>query len=487
MNPLNRGAGSHLLLYGIGSLTKQLATVVMLPIYTYYLSPADYGAVEIVSLIVSSMSLIAGMNLGEGLFRYYHEREDLGGGRKAVASALGLAFGLNLLGTILLLILSPVLASQFLSNSDLWYLVAICAATLVSESCVSIVTCHMRAEQNAWHFFWTGIARLILQVGFNVFFVIYLRLGVLGVFLGLLASSVLLALAILPYSIRRVGFSVSVASARLLLVFGGPLVLANVAQFYLGAIDRFFLEHFQDLASVGIYALAARLAQSFLTLIYEPFEQIWDPEKYRIWRAGRNIEPFQRVFRLLTSILVICGVGISILAPEIFALLTSKPFAFAGVVAPVLVASSICTALTRFARFGSLAEGKTGNVYKAALVSATVMTLMLFVLTPQFGAMGAATAVVGAAVVRVFVEDRMARRLVNLRLPWGSFLVVAGVGILVALGCFQLGPISPGNIAIKVTCVIALAGAIWWSPYLGYAERHLVLTLIRPRSLKSRL
>jgi len=471
------------MLYGIGSLTKQLATVVMLPIYTYYLGPADYGALEIVNLLVSSVALIAGMNLGEGLFRYYHEREEKGGGRKTVATALVMAFTLNLLGALVLSALSPILAGQFLSNTQLWYLVSIAAVTLTTEACVSIVTCHMRAEGDAWKYFWTGIARLSLHVAFNVLFLVHFELGLVGVFLGSLASSAIVAIGVLPYTIKRAGLSLSGVSARLLFAFGGPLILANVAQFYLGAIDRFFLEHFRDLASVGIYALAARLAQSFLVLIYEPFELIWDPEKYRIWQTTGDRQPFQRVFRLLTSLLVVFGTGVSVLAPEIFALLASKPFAAASSVAPVLIAAAVCTALSRFARFGSLAEGKTSNVYKAATISALAMTLLLFALTPRFGPMGAAVAVLSAAAIRVLVEDRLARRLVNLALPWRDFLLIASVGAAVVVVCLQLGPVSVLHALIKLSVLAALAAGIWWSPYLGHGERQLALTIVRMRRL----
>ena len=469
------------MLYGIGSLTKQLATIVMLPIYTFYLAPEDYGALEIVNLLVSSVALIAGMNLGEGLFRYYHETEESGGGRKTVASALVLAVVLNALGAVLLTALAPALAGQFLSGSESWYFVSIAAVTLISEACISIITCHMRAEGDAWKFFWSGIARLGLHIAFNLFFLVYLKLGLLGIFLGSLASSVLVAATILPYTIRRAGLTVSKVSVKLLLGFGGPLILANVAQFYLGGIDRFFLEHFRDLANVGIYALAARLAQSFLVLIYEPFEQIWDPEKYRIWQTSRDIQPFQRVFRLLTVILVVFGVGISVMAAEIFALLASKPFASASVVAPVLIAAAMCTALTRFARFGSLAEGKTANVYKAALMAAVVVTLLLYLLTPRFGPMGAAFAVVIAAGVRVFIENRMASRLVDLQLPWRSFMGLAIIGVLVTIGCLQIGPISIGNVFLKLGVLAGFAAAIWWSPYLGHSERQLAFTLAKLR------
>ena len=38
--------GKHSLIYGLGGLVSRILAVLLLPLYTRYLSPADYGVVE---------------------------------------------------------------------------------------------------------------------------------------------------------------------------------------------------------------------------------------------------------------------------------------------------------------------------------------------------------------------------------------------------------------------------------------------------------
>lgn len=466
------------MLYGIGGVAKHLASLVMLPIYTFYLSPADYGAIEIITLIVSSLSLIAGMNLGEGLFRFYHEPEERGGGRHTVASALGLALGLNTLGALLLIDCSPLLAERFLGADYPWTYIALASATLVTEASVSIVSCHMRAEGDALKYFLTGMLRLALQVGLNLFFLAGLELGVKGVLIAGLAATFLVAVVVLPYTLRRVGWAFSPTSAKHLLAFGGPLVVANAATFYLGASDRFFLENYQGLAAVGVYALAARLASGFGVLIYDPFEQVWDPEKYRIWRASRDIKAFQRVFRLLALVLVIAGSTVSVFAPEIFGLLTSQAFAEAANVAPILIAASVFLGLGRFARFGSLIAGKTANVYKSALASALVLTVLLWLCVPRFGAYGAAFAAAAANGFRMALDDVLARKQVNLHLPWIRFAWLAAFAACVVWGCTTLPALTVIGIGAKLLVLAVFATIAWYSPLLLPDDRRFALRLV---------
>jgi O-antigen/teichoic acid export membrane protein len=481
MKPRASRLGGQMALYGIGGVAKHLSSLVMLPIYTFYLSPADYGAIEIITLILSSASLVAGMNLGEGLFRFFHQPTDKGGGRHTVSTALALAVLLGAVGAILLSATAPWLADRFLTGNYPWTYIAIASLTLMTEACASIVVCHMRAEGDAMKYFWAGMLRLALQIGLNVYFLVVLDLGVLGILLGGLAATLTLSIVVLPYTLRRVGWSYSALSARQLFAFGGPLVVANAATFYLGASDRFFIEHYQGLAAVGVYALAARLAAGFGVLIYDPFEQMWDPEKYRIWHSTRDTAVFQCVFRLLSLVLIVTAAGVSVFAPEIFGVLTSAAFADAAYVAPILIASAVFYALSRFVRFGSLVSGKTANVYQSAVVSALVLTVLLWLLTPPYGIVGAALSTALASGFRLVVDERLARKHVDLHLSWVRFTLLGVLAVLVVSACSFFSAMTIVGVALKLLVLLALAAGAWWSPFLLERDRQLVRQLIAPR------
>jgi O-antigen/teichoic acid export membrane protein len=467
--------GRDYVLYGAGSAARQIASVVMLPIYTRYLSPADYGAVEICSLIVACMSLIAGLSLGEGIFRHFHTQH----GPRVVSTALLVGVFSNGLGAIVLFAAAPVLAGLFLGGDYSPTLLALFALTLVAECCSSIPMCHMRVDGRAVLFFWVGILRLVLNVAFNVYFVIFAELGPLGVVYGALASTTIVALVALPYTLARIRISWSHDAARALVRFGLPLSLANIAVFYLASADRFFLEHFFSLAQVGVYALAARLAQGFLLLFYEPFGQVWDAEKYRIWQRHRSVEPVQSVFRLLCANLLLGGAVLSIFAPEIFAVLATDQFARAADLAPILIAAAILTSLSMFARLGSLVADQTRNVNRSAWISAVALTVLAIALVPSFGAMGAALAVLGGAAVRAAIENHLASKAQDFSLPWGSFVLVAIVMLAVVTATKIWSPSGAAGIAAKALIALVLIAGAWWSPLVRTSDRQLFLRVVR--------
>ena len=45
----------------------------MLPVYTRMLTPADFGALQLIEITVEIISIIAGSRLAAGIFHYYHK------------------------------------------------------------------------------------------------------------------------------------------------------------------------------------------------------------------------------------------------------------------------------------------------------------------------------------------------------------------------------------------------------------------------------
>ena len=65
----------HSGVYGIGQLLSRLASVIMLPLYTRFLHPADYGVIAIVDLTTGILALLIGGGMTSAASRYHFEAE----------------------------------------------------------------------------------------------------------------------------------------------------------------------------------------------------------------------------------------------------------------------------------------------------------------------------------------------------------------------------------------------------------------------------
>ena len=69
--------------YTAASILSKLIAVALLPLYTRYLTPADYGAAEVLFAAVVAASIVVRFGLIEALLRfYYKDDEDPDAGRR---------------------------------------------------------------------------------------------------------------------------------------------------------------------------------------------------------------------------------------------------------------------------------------------------------------------------------------------------------------------------------------------------------------------
>ena len=62
--------------YTASSVISKLIAVALLPLYTAYLTPADYGAAEVLIVAVIAASIVIRLGIIEALLRFYYEREE---------------------------------------------------------------------------------------------------------------------------------------------------------------------------------------------------------------------------------------------------------------------------------------------------------------------------------------------------------------------------------------------------------------------------
>ena len=65
----------HSGVYGLGQVLSRLASVLMLPLYTHYLRPADYGTIAILDLTAGIVTIIVGGGMVSAVSRYHFDTE----------------------------------------------------------------------------------------------------------------------------------------------------------------------------------------------------------------------------------------------------------------------------------------------------------------------------------------------------------------------------------------------------------------------------
>src|SRR5258708_5945686 len=89
----------HSSIYAIGNISRQLIGFVMLPVYTRYLTPADYGVIGLLTFSVSLLEGVFGARLGQAMPKFYFEQEGQRERNAVISTALMVTGGVSLIMT----------------------------------------------------------------------------------------------------------------------------------------------------------------------------------------------------------------------------------------------------------------------------------------------------------------------------------------------------------------------------------------------------
>ncbi len=322
--------------YGFGRILGKVISFLLIPFYTHYFSAGEYGVMEILNLTAMVAAVLLAPGLSTAVMRFYYDTDDPQEKKQIIST--GLIFTLLIGGlAALAAIISPAASSQILlGNAKYTTLVQLVAGSFFFTFTADIGWVYLRGQQRSGLYTLLTQAFLISSVVLNVYFVAVRKLGVAGSFwANIIAGSVVWAILIF-LTFREVGWRLSVDKLYRLLKFGAPLFTVWLAAFVLNYSDRFFLQRFHGIDSVGVYAVGYKFAYVLSLLVIQPFQLMWEPQSYEISRRDDSAALFSRIFLLYSVALITVAFSLSLSIREVFEIVVGPRFVEAYRFVPLL-------------------------------------------------------------------------------------------------------------------------------------------------------
>lgn len=452
-----RTIAQHTAIYTIGTVLRNLTSFLMLPIYTRYLTPADYGVIELLSMTIDLFAIVFGLRMGDAVFRYHSHYEERRDKNQVITTAIALVGGLTLLGLMLILALSEDLSLLVFRDPTHSGQISLFAVTLPLVALTEIAFLYLRAEGRPWLTVGFGLGRLMLQLTLNIYFVVIKGLHVDGVIYSAVIANAIAAVLMLAFTIRRTGFSISVSKAGELARFSWPLILSALATFYLTFGNRYLLQVYTDTSEVGIYSLGYKFGFLLLVFAWRPFSSVWDAQRFVIAKKPDAGQEFNLLFTLISTALIAFALCIAVFSKDLLRLMSDEQFWSASEIVPIILVAYVFQAWSGFSRLGILLSGKTIQIALGYALASIVMTLGCLIFIPDFGAIGAAIAVLLGFVVRFFWIYLVSKRHYDMKLEWGTVFKIASL----AFAIYGVSTFSPDALASSITFHALEVGAFF--------------------------
>jgi O-antigen/teichoic acid export membrane protein len=461
--------GRQSLVYGLGPVVSRFASLLLLPLYTHYLRPADYGVVETLTALVAVGVTIAQLGLVNALFRFALERQ--GEARAAVIrTALAATAVSGLVVATIAALATPIAAPHLLGHGkeSLWLLSCLGLwISLVYEPTVGLY----RVEQRAARYLSITVVNVAVTIALSATLVVTLSDKAFGLVAGSYAGTAV-ALVVVLVDRRRVLYGhLDRAVLRPMLRFGLPFVPSRLALWGLNLSNRLFLLAFSTQAAVGVLALGVRIGTS-VALVVTAFQLAWPPFAYSI----EDDDEARRVYRavltwwcVLASWLVL---GLALLRHPLLALLGHRWEPAANPMAFVALGYGCYGAYYAV----GVAVGrvkKTGLNWIVTGIAAIANAILCVILIPPFGPTGAAAATAASYLIAAVLMIVRGERVFPVGYQGKRIIVLAALAALVFAAADRLpdsGPSVAGRLLIGLAFPLVL-GATGW---LTTAERRRV-------------
>jgi len=402
-NPI-RKLISQTAVYGLSSIVGRLLNYLLVPLYTsVFTDPAHYGVVSELYAWVAFLIVILTFGMETAFFRFIQTSENK---EQTYLNSLASVLGINAFLFAALLFFNDDIAQLMLYEGHNEYIILLGIIVCV-DAISAIPLARLRVEEKSMRFVSIQITSILVNVGLNLFLMLYLfdperpEEGVLFILLANLCASLVKPIMLYD-SFNLFGLKLNWKEIKLMLFYAFPLVIGSFAGIINETIDRILLKQIlydpNDISTlhtaeseVGIYSACYKLAM-LITILLQAYRYAAEPFFFnQMKNEDRNVI-YVKVMNLFvaTVCLVFLFVSLNI---DLFKHFIQNEAYWTGLkVVPILLLANVFLGIYYNQSIWYKLSGKTQYGAYIALIGASFTIGINLVFIPTYGYMASAWA-----------------------------------------------------------------------------------------------
>lgn len=473
---------THSSIYGLGTMVSRVASLLLLPLYTSYLTPSDYGILSTIEITSGLIGIVVTIGIALGLSRFFYESNS-NDSRNLVVSTTFLVYFIIAFLVLPFLVLSAKPFSLILfAKVDYWNLFIVSFFTLIMQGVNDIGMMYLRLLKKSTIFILITISRLIFIILLNIIFIVHFKLGILGILYSSLIISILYGFSLTFFILWRTKIKYSYRLAIDMLKYSFPIIPSRLAETLVKQSDKYFVLHFFSTAQLGIYSLSLKIGNSVHDLLTVPFNMAYIPRRFEIMQRGDVNNIYAKVFTYYMFLMISIGLMISLFIPEILQLLVTKDFFEASYYIPLVVFSMIIFGTHRHLEFGILYSKKTKFLAYINVTTSLLNLLLNYFFIRNFALWGAILSSIVALSIQAFAFYHVSTKHYFIRYEFGRIFKIMIIAAVFYLGSTQISCSHIFlNVIIKFILLIMFFLTFYYLRILTVEEKEFIKTILKSR------
>jgi len=385
--------------YLLATVLSVAISFITLPIYTRYLSPADFGIVALFGMFGMMVSGLLSIGIQSATYRYYFKyKEDTDSFKVLNSTNLVFLFFVFLLSGVGIYHLGFWFSSTLFNNKITEEIIRLSFLSGCINYFITYISLLLTAQKRSSAFVAVTISRVLINTGFSFYFIFMDSLTYMARIYAIILTQMIMV-PVLFFLIRDlVGIRFSLSGLKKSLQYSYPLIPRQIIGLTYKSFDKILLNKFTGLNSVGFYSMGVQFATS-IKMIMDSIGKVYTP--FFLINAKENTQDSKNKivtrYYELAFLLMFCGLGIIYFSEELIKLLTTKEFYPAMYVVPIYIYFHLFGILGMISICQMIHAEKLNYILPASIASIIINIILNIILIPVLGAVGAAIATAIAA------------------------------------------------------------------------------------------
>ena len=435
-------------------------SLILLPLYTHFLSPNDYGILSVVTTLSSLLSLLFTLSLNASIIRFYYDHKD---DPQKMGTFWGSIFIFMFISSAIIgggmLAFGGIILKPLLGNISFYPYGFIGILTCMFSPFFEVYLSIMQAGEESYKYCILSLARFGTNISLTLLLVVVLHMSVIGVLIANLAVAFLFFITAMFMVRHRIIWKMNFKFLKQALCYSAPLIPHNLSSQINSTADKILLNRMINTSTAGLYNIGFLIGSS-ISLLGMGINRAFVPISMETLKAGdkSKIKELADMGTILIVIYCMLASILSIFSSEIVRLFTTKAFYASHIVIPFIAFNFVLVGVYYlFVNILFFVKSATKYVAITTFVGMVANVVLNIFLIPLIGIIGSALAFLLGRLITVILVGFIALPYQKVDWPYKriGILVFISFAVSVSLNYTYILSIWE-SLALKSVSVIGL-------------------------------
>lgn len=402
--------------YTIANIITKGISFLLIPIYTTYFSPTEYGVIDLLIILGTIISTIIGLEIHQAVARFFPEENTYEDKKVMVSTALWSIICFYFLFLVIALPFSKELSNILFDNEKYERVIVVAMVSFGFNFLYYFVSSQLKWQLETKKYVFISLIYSVSLLLTTFLFLFYFEKEMEFVFLAQILSALVCIILSYLFTKKYYNFIFNVDMFIKLFTFSLPLIFSTLMVYAMLYVDRMMINIYMSIEEVGLYGVAFRVA-SIVALLSTGVQTALTPLLYNYHMNSET--PF--MIAKLFNYIMISALGIIVFlfffSSEIVFLFTNEAYMEASVAVPWIAISLLFSAITNLVP-GIFIAKKTKYILYINLFCFLLNILLNLLLIQSYGFVGAAYATTLSSVTYFFLYYHIGQKYYFIPFVW---------------------------------------------------------------------